>query len=108
MIKVAIYTSNHGFGHATRMAALAEEFIRYGLLCHVRSNRPEFIFGNLNPHYHSLSDAGIDFGVRHNHNLVPEKELTRQDLLDLMDRRPELVAQDVRFLKEQEIDFVVA
>ena len=80
MLRFAIYTSNHGFGHATRMAALAEELNRFGVFVHLRSDRPKHLFGNLNRNLSSVEDVSLDFGVRQYPNLDCDIERTKSEL----------------------------
>lgn len=108
MLKFALYSSNHGFGHAARVSALAKELGDFGVFCHIRTDRPEFIFRGLDPHLHQISYCGIDFGVKHKENLVPDLDATKTELLQLMDKRPELVETEIAFLRENQIDLVVS
>ncbi|MDZ4121118.1 MAG: hypothetical protein U1C33_01760, partial [Candidatus Cloacimonadaceae bacterium] len=108
MLVFALYVSNHGFGHAARVAALAKEFAALGIYCHIRSNRPGFIFAGIDPHYCVLENASMDFGVKHGSNLVADLPRTKEMLLDLMNRRPELIAEEVEFLRNHKIDLILA
>ncbi|MDD3144427.1 MAG: hypothetical protein PHG32_09620, partial [Candidatus Cloacimonetes bacterium] len=108
MLNFAIYVSDHGFGHATRMAALAEEFIRFGIFVHIRSARPEFIWRNLDPNYSEIHPQACDVGVKHGKNLAPDLEATRSALLALMGRRLDIVEREVEFLRREKIDLIVA
>ncbi|MCB5247545.1 MAG: hypothetical protein LHW57_05925 [Candidatus Cloacimonetes bacterium] len=108
MLNFAIYVSDHGFGHATRMAALAEEFIRFGIFVHIRSARPEFIWRNLDPNYSEIHPHACDVGVKHGKNLAPDLEATRSALLALMGRRLDIVEREVEFLRREKIDLIVA
>ena len=47
MYQIAIYISNHGYGHASRMAALAEALIDFGQRIYICTDRPAFLFQNL-------------------------------------------------------------
>ena len=63
-MKVAIYVSNHGFGHAKRMSALADEFGKYGIYCYIITNRPAHLFDYLNPQFYELHSVSLDFGIK--------------------------------------------
>lgn len=108
MLNFAIYVSDHGFGHATRMAALAEEFIRFGIFVHIRSARPDFIFQRLDPNYSQKHDQACDVGVKHGRNLVPDLDATKVALLGLMGQRLHIVEREVDFLRRERIDLIVA
>lgn len=108
MLNFAIYVSDHGFGHATRMAALAEQFIRFGIFTHIRSARPEFLWRTLDPNYSEIHPQACDVGVKHGKNLGVDLEATRTALLDLMGRRLEIVEEEVDFLRREKIDLIIA
>ncbi len=108
MLNFAIYVSDHGFGHATRMAALAEEFIRFGIFVHIRSARPDFIFAGLDSKYHQKHDVACDLGVKHGKNLAPDLDATKAALLELMGQRSELLEREVEFLRREGIDLIIS
>ncbi len=108
MLKFAIYVSDHGFGHATRMAALAEEFIRFGIAVHIRSARPDFIFSRLDGRYCRKDSVACDVGARHGANLVADLEQTKAAVIGLMSRRLDIVGAEIEFLRENNIDLIVS
>lgn len=107
-MKIAIYPSNHGFGHATRMAALASSLMSFGAEVFICTDRPEFLFENLDSGCVKYRHCQIDVGVVHKENLLTDLERTKEAILRLFGRREEIVAQEVDFLREQCIDLVVA
>lgn len=108
MLNFAIYVSDHGFGHATRMAALAEEFIRFGIFVHIRSARPDFIFEGLDSKYYQKYDVACDMGVKHGKNLDPDLDATKDALFGLMGQRSELLEREVEFLRREGIDLIIS
>jgi len=108
MLRFALYPSNHGYGHAARVSALAEEFNRFGIFCIIRSQKPDFLFGNLHSGLYEKSDCGLDFGVKHGLNLVPNLEQTRQTLLSLLSKRQSLVESEIEFLRREQIDLIIS
>lgn len=107
-MKIAIYPSNHGFGHATRMAALASAFMGFGAEVFICTDRPKFLFENLEGGNAKYRHCQIDVGVVHKENLVSDLKRTKDAILELFARREEIVAREVDFLREECIDFVVA
>lgn len=107
-MKIAIYPSNHGFGHATRMAALASSFMGFGAEVFVCTDRPKFLFENLEGGVAKYRHCQIDVGVVHKENLVSDLKRTKEAILELFTRREELVAHEVEFLRDERIDLVVA
>ncbi|HNQ43943.1 MAG TPA: hypothetical protein PKI59_05910, partial [Candidatus Cloacimonadota bacterium] len=77
MLKVAIYASNHGFGHATRVAALAEALNSFDVYTWICTDRPQHLFANLHPDWSALRPAHLDCGVVHQENLVPNLAATK-------------------------------
>ncbi len=108
MLSFALYVSSHGFGHATRMAALAREFNRFGILTHIRSTRPEHLWRALDPDLSSLEAVSIDVGVKHKADLEPDLEATREALLGLMKQRLDIIDREVDFLRREQIDLIIA
>lgn len=108
MLRFALYVSNHGFGHSTRISALAEEFIKYGIFCHIISTKPAYLFQNLDPHYFIIHQRSVDVGVKHNENLTVDMERTVSSLLELLSKRNEIIAREVKFLHQEKIDCVIA
>lgn len=108
MLRFAIYVSNHGYGHASRVAALAKEFNKFGIWTEIRTNRPAFLFSDLDQSYSRISLAELDFGVIHAEGLKTDLIRTEESLLQLLSRRSEIVQREVSFLREEQIDCVVS
>ncbi|MEN6445783.1 MAG: hypothetical protein ABFC98_07035 [Candidatus Cloacimonas sp.] len=108
MLHFALYASNHGFGHSTRLCALAEELINYGVFCHIISAKPAYLFNNLNPHYYVLHQRSIDVGVKHKEDLQVDLEKTVSSILDLLSQRNEIMEQEIEFLRREKIDCIIA
>lgn len=108
MLRFAIYISNHGFGHASRMAALAQELNNFGIWTEIRTNRPEFLFSELSQNYSHISVAELDFGVVHSEMLQTDLQGTKTALLSLLSRRAEIAEREIQFLRDERIDCVVA
>lgn len=107
MLKVAIYISSHGFGHASRMAALADELIALGISVFLRSDSPDFLFQNLQSPFMSKADVVYDFGVVHKAGLQTDLEATKNSLLTLFSHRQEIVEKEVMWLRKEKIDFAI-
>jgi hypothetical protein len=75
---LVFYVSGHGFGHATRNAALIEALRRMSsdpLRIHVRSGAPDWIFGERDSHL-SFSSASFDPGIVQSNALDVDLEAT--------------------------------
>lgn len=107
MLKIAIYISSHGFGHASRMAALADELIKYQVSVFLRCDRPDFLFDNLGSAFYSKDSVSCDFGVKHTKGLQTDMAATKDALLSLFSTRNEIIEREVSWLREQEIDFAL-
>lgn len=108
MYRFAIYISNHGFGHATRMAALAQALNDYGIYTFICTDRPKYLFQNLDSESYSYRECSLDGGVKHQKNLVADLPATKAMLLELFSRREELVHREAIWLRENKIDLVIA
>lgn len=107
MLKIAIYISSHGFGHASRMAALADELTKYQVSVFLRSDRPDFLFDCLESPFCTKEDVTCDFGVVHTTGLKTDVKATKDKLISLFIRRNEIVEREVSWLREQEIDLAL-
>jgi len=108
MLKFAFYVSNHGYGHASRISALAETLNRYGVFCHIITQRPGFLFSNLIPGYSTLHSRKIDTGVKHGDNLHTDLEGTISGIIDILSNRNQIVEREVEFVRDNEIDLIIA
>lgn len=108
MLKIAIYVSDHGFGHATRSVALAAEFNKFGIQCHLVSKRPAYLFKYLNPDLNQLHCRAIDTGVKHGFQLRTDIQATKSALLGLLSRRNEILDVESKFIRENKIDLMIS
>jgi len=108
MLRIAIYVSDHGYGHAARMSALATEFSRFGIYTVVRSSKPDFLFVGQDASYYRKQDCSIDVGVKHGTDLATDLDATLAALIGLMSSRNDIVEREVSFLRGEGIDLVVA
>jgi hypothetical protein len=108
MLRIAIYVSDHGFGHATRMSALANEFTGFGIYTVIRSSRPDYLFSIQDSSYFRKYDCAIDTGVKHHADLSADAGATKAALLELMSHRGAIIEREVDFLRTEGIDLVVA
>lgn len=107
-MKIALYASSHGFGHASRIAALADSFIRFGIYIYICTDRPRFLFQELKAQDYQYREISIDRGVVHGENLVTDLPATKSALLRLFSQREEIVSREVEFLRREQIDLVIA
>jgi len=108
LYRFALYPSNHGFGHATRMAALAAALIDFGVYVYICTDRPEYLYESLPEDKCSYRKCRLDGGVVHGENLKVDLSATRAMLLELFSHREELVAQETLWLQREQIDLVIA
>lgn len=108
MLNFAIYISDHGYGHASRVSALAEQFISYGIFCHIVTCRPEFLFTGLDKHYFRIYPRAVDTGVKHGPNLVSDLEATKKAIVHLLANRNLGLETETAFLRENKIDLIIS
>lgn len=108
MLTAAIYVSNHGYGHASRVCALAEALGNWGIFCHLITDRPAFLFRTLAPQLHCLHPRKVDFGVIHQDNLQVDLEATKSALLRIMNSRNRIMATEVDFIRQHHVDFIIS
>ncbi|MDD2229297.1 MAG: hypothetical protein PHY48_07800 [Candidatus Cloacimonetes bacterium] len=108
MLKLALYVSNHGYGHATRISALAEQMNSYGVYCHIISEKPAFLFANLNPNLSKLHSRSIDSGVKHGDNLSVDYDATKKSIVSILGKRDRIIADELEFIRTEEINIIIA
>ncbi|MDD3236398.1 MAG: hypothetical protein PHH43_08755 [Candidatus Cloacimonetes bacterium] len=108
MLKLALYVSNHGFGHATRISALAEQMNGFGVYCHVISEKPAFLFANLNPNLSKLHNRTVDSGVRHGDNLTVDYDATKKAIINILGKRDKIIAEELEFIRNAGINLILA
>ncbi len=107
-MNVVAYISDHGFGHATRMEALVRQLNDFGIFCHIRTGRPEFLFNTLNDQFYQYEDVRLDDGMTHENWWTIDMETTRKRIFERYKDYEALVEAEVSFLKENHIDLVIA
>ncbi|MDD3523892.1 MAG: hypothetical protein PHQ41_04250 [Candidatus Cloacimonetes bacterium] len=107
-MNIALYASNHGYGHASRVAAIAASLIEYGIHVYICTNRPRFLFQDLPDEGWSYRETSLDVGVVHKEHLVSDIPATKTAIMDLFSKREELVGNEILFLREHKIDLVIA
>lgn len=108
MPQIAIYTSDHGFGHAVRATFLAAALIQRGAFCHIVCDRPTWLFARLPADSFALHPRQVDPG------LVQSDWLTIDVAATLARHRQRgadpatLIAREVDFLRQINADLVIA
>lgn len=105
MLNVAFYPTSHGFGHASRISALVNEFLKLGAECHIISDRPEFLFPK-DYHVH-LHKRSTDTGMFQTTWQTPDIEKTFSVLANLWQKKKKIVDKEVEFLLDNDIELVI-
>jgi L-arabinokinase len=110
MLHVAAYISGHGFGHATRSAALLAALVarRPAVRLSVVSTAPEWLFRLNLPAPFVYRPAPLDVGTIQRDALQPDIDATLAACLRLLRREPALLAAETEFLRREAVDLVVA
>lgn len=106
-IPILVYTSSHGFGHATRVSAVLTELRkrRPGLFPHLRTLVPAHLFDALAPRLTHRTVA-LDMGMLQDGPFDVKVPETLRALDDLEARSAELVEQEVAAARELGIRMV--
>lgn len=108
MLKVLLYISNHGYGHATRMSALAGEFAKLGIMSVLCTDRPEDILQNTDKEYVKYRNKSIDCKVSHIDWQTPDTIEIYKNLTEFFKIKDVLIKDEVEFIKKYEISFIIA
>jgi L-arabinokinase len=110
MAHVVFYVTGHGFGHATRMAAVAAALAgrKPGLQISIVSTAPEWLFrGNLSVPFRYRLRA-LDVGVIQRDSLHLDARATLAAYAGLLPRQSFTVAEEGESLRRDGVDLVVA
>jgi L-arabinokinase len=104
---IAVYSTGHGLGHATRLALVVDELLARDphVRVAVRGRVPEFLFPD-RPRV-ARSDLEIDFGLRQADPLVIDHERTIADLAAYAASREERTRAEVDWLSSVEASLVL-
>jgi len=106
--QIAIYTSDHGFGHAMRAVFLAEALIARGAHCHIVGDRPPHLFARLPDGAFTLHPRQVDAGLVQRDWLTLNIPATLEKHRRLFADPQRLIQREVAFLKEIGTDLVVS
>jgi hypothetical protein len=107
-MRIAVYVSNHGFGHAARMIALVREVLTAGSECAVIGNCPRFLFQGLEDPALTIRESCLDFGMLERDWRTPDPAATADRFVREWSARGETVAREARFLREWGADLAIA
>lgn len=110
MPHVVFYISGHGFGHATRMAAVASALVRQmpGVRISLVSTAPEWLFRLNLPGDFRLRPRALDVGVIQLDSLRLDPAATLSACARFLEAQPALVQQEAEILRQEGADLVVA
>ena len=109
-MNIAIYTSAHGYGHASRSYEIARTLIekRSDIAVYFNSWVPDSFFsGEENPRIIRRKKR-FDVGIRQIDSLTMDLPGTLQDLEDLRMNSNQLIKEEVEFFREAGIELVLA
>jgi len=107
-VNVAFYLSNHGFGHATRAVALAQELTQAGVFCLLVTDRPDYLFADLDQRYWRKRTPIADVGLVQTHWRRADAPDTLAALQCLIAESGDVIQREAEWLRRKRIDLVVA
>ncbi len=109
-MNIAIYTSAHGYGHASRSHEVARVLVELDKNCrvHFMSTVPDSFFAEETRSGIIYRSCKLDVGMRQIDSLNMDLPGTLQDLDDLMHRSDDLIDRETSFLRKESIDIVLA
>ncbi|BGP34557.1 hypothetical protein JCM10296v2_006379 [Rhodotorula toruloides] len=129
-MRFAFYVSGHGFGHATRVAAVTTELLQAGHEVAVVTNAPEIPFASVLPpsalpaaardvansgpsaaplkRYATYRRKNVDAGIVQPKAYDVDRRETYEVLRRFLDVREETLREEVAWLKEERMDAVLS
>ncbi len=110
MPHVAFYITGHGFGHATRMAAVASALAELvpGLRLSLISTAPEWLFRLNLPAAFQLRARALDVGVIQRDSIRLDSAATLAAYARLLKQQPHVVEEEATILRRDGVNLVVA
>jgi hypothetical protein len=107
---IYIAITNHGFGHATRMAALVAEIQRIcpEVLVILATKAPRWLLDSYIQGDFIQRHAALDVGIVQSDSVTMDKETTLVQLKHFRAEARSLVAREVTFLQQNRVDLVLA
>src|SRR5215471_14244220 len=108
MPSIAVYVSNHGFGHAVRVGEVVARLVRVSptVRVHLRTVAPEWLFSSADGRV-VIHRAASDVGMVQPHGLAIDFEATLASLADLERRFERRVAEEAAWLSEARVALVL-
>jgi L-arabinokinase len=109
-VKILYYVTGHGYGHATRSAAVMNALLaqRPDLELFIRTQAPEWVFRTTLTGGFRYEPVVLDAGMVEKDLLAQDAFATLQRCIEVSRQAPELVANEIAFIREQEIDCIVS
>jgi hypothetical protein len=110
MPKLYATVTNHGFGHATRMASVLAVLQSQApeLEIIVASTTPQWLLAEYLPLPFSYRSRSFDVGVVQSDSLAMDKEQTLQKWQEIRSQQSDIIAEEAQFLLQQKVDLVLA
>ena len=108
MKQIAIYTSDHGFGHAVRAIFLATALIERNIHCHMVCDRPSWLFERLPAGAFTLHPRQVDTGLVQQDWLHLDIPATLERFRTRFAAPENLIQEEVDFLRTIRASMVVA
>ena len=106
-MKIAWYTSGHGFGHISRSSVIIQELLKNPLLNEITLVSPRVNF--LNDHPKLIKrNVKTDTGVYQKSSIEIDINKTLRELEEFQGLKPELTGQETKFLQEWKPDLVIS
>jgi hypothetical protein len=102
--------TNHGFGHATRSAAVVAEIQRLWpeVVIILATTAPRWLLESYIPGEFILRPRGFDVGVVQRDSLTMDKATTLERWQEIRSRQPAIVASEAAYLKQNRVSLVLA
>ena len=102
---ITFYISGHGYGHAARQQAIIKHLSDTGVEVHVKTPTPRKFFDFPHVAYH---EKRYDIGLIQPDSLTVDVDATFEWYRDFLTRQPALIAEEVAFVREQDVQLIVS
>jgi UDP:flavonoid glycosyltransferase YjiC (YdhE family) len=105
---ILYYISGHGYGHAVRSNQVIRALrkLKPDLPIHVRSTAPKWLFHD-SAFPVSHTSRALDVGLVQPNSLEMDLERTLQECQALHDALPEIMAQEIDFIRDEQVEAII-
>lgn len=109
-LTIYIAITNHGYGHTTRTAAIANTIQKLcpDVLLILTTTAPRWLIESYIQGDFILRQRALDLGIIQSDSLTMDKAATWEKLRDIQHKSPSIISSEVNFIQQNRVDLILA